>query len=106
MLVCVRNPLEVAPSLNRRNFLSLALSFHLWKEYNYAEAELKRVLGWLGVDCSKQVIQRAAATASTRLRNHKATVERLLAESHSADVVGPYRELCGQAGPAFDLLPA
>jgi hypothetical protein len=99
VVICVRNPIEVTNSLLKRNYLSPALAFNLWLEYNqrilkYTEpknriitdydsffrdprSELKRILKFLEIDCPEDTIQRSIATVDAHLRHNRATMSDL-----------------------------
>ncbi len=89
VLICLRNPLEVAQSLHSRNFSSISFGLNLWLSYNrrilsavraedcvvthydayfYApRAELRRVLDLLDIPASEKDVDEACATVSARL---------------------------------------
>jgi hypothetical protein len=120
VVVCLRNPLEVALSLRKRAMSSYAFSLNLWKTYNerllhtlpkgryvvtHYEAyfyrptvELRRVLDFLEVPASDQLIARARSSTLKDLRHHLATSDQLLESELPPDLLGLYFELCQKAG--------
>jgi hypothetical protein len=119
LVVCLRNPLEVAHSLTRRNGTSIAFGLRLWERYHRAlcaattpeqrllvrydglqreaPAELRRVLEWLGVPASAEVVAAACTQVTDRLRHHHATPEDLVASEASDSLVSLYLDLCREA---------
>src|ERR1700677_948021 len=101
VVVCVRNPLEVAASLQKRNNLSFAASGRLWLRYyqnllenvpeqnrivtlyeNYfadPDAELKRLLGALSLPANGEVAPAVQEAVKPELHHNKASFEELLA---------------------------
>ena len=122
VIICLRNPLEVARSLTVRNGTSLAFGLNLWRSYNLAvcsfaakqdrlvthyEAyfsdpggELRRVLGFLSIPASDQEIDQACLTATSDLR-HQQIPREVLAVQTSPEIIGLYSKLCAEAGPVF-----
>jgi len=123
ILVCLRNPIEVAQSLNARNYSSIPFGLKLWLSYNqplldrvndrtcvftHYDAyftnpgdELRRVLGLLNIPASDEAIDRACATASLGMRNQSAPVKEL-PSLLPPDVLKCYLELCKHAGPVYE----
>ena len=121
VVVCVRNPLEVAHSLFVRGSTTSAAQFQLWLHYyrqiiaavppdarivthyqSYfedADAEVRRVCGWLGLEVSGETSERARAQVSGGLRHHHITTDALKAAGASEEVVELYLRLCDEAGP-------
>lgn len=126
VVVCVRNPLEVAHSLFVRGDSTGASQFRLWLHYyreilaaappssrvvthyqSYfedARAELRRVSDWLGLGVSDEAAGRACEHVSGALRHHHATAEALGAAGAGEEVVGLYLRLCDEAGPVYRRL--
>jgi len=122
VIICLRNPLEVARSLSARNGTSPAFGLNLWRTYNerlcssappqdrlvtHYEAyffdprrELRRVLDFLGTPATEAEIARACSTTTSDLRHHKISRESLAAQA-SPQIVELYKELCAEAGPVF-----
>ena len=123
VIVCLRNPLEMARSLHACTRASVASAMNLWMSYNQrllAEArpedriithyesylhepaaELRRVLDGLEMPASDEVIAQACAGVSPSLRHHQATLRELLSAEAPADVVGLYIAMCQEAGPVW-----
>jgi hypothetical protein len=119
VIVCVRHPLEVAASLARRDGHGPAFALALWRTYNdqllahappgrrlvthfdaYAadpRAELRRVLGWLGLPAPEGTLDRARAACKPGLRHNRATAQGLLAPGVPDDVRDLYARLCAEA---------
>jgi hypothetical protein len=122
VIICLRNPLEVARSLSVRNGTSLAFGLNLWRSYNLAvcsfvaqqdrlvthyeayffdpRGELRRVLDFLSIPASDTEIAQACLTATSDLRHHRIPGELLAAQS-SPQITELYSELCAEAGPVF-----
>ena len=123
VLVCLRNPLEVALSLHKRNNNSIPFGLNLWLTYNQRllavvgpedrvvthydayffdpQAELERVLNWLTMPASKETNTRACETISLPLRHSMFSTQDLLKAGATPEMVGLYRELCVEAGPVY-----
>ena len=93
VVFCVRNPLEVALSLQKRNYSSIPFGLNLWQIYNLRlmadthsedrvvthyeayfvdpEKELRRVLDSLGLAVSGVTLQKACSTISRKLRHNR-----------------------------------
>jgi hypothetical protein len=119
VVVCLRNPLEVADSLNRRSFNSRGFGLNLWLEYNraildaipperrlithydayFADArqELTRVLLGLGLQVPVDTIDRACATVSDRLRHNRHREIDLDGTAVPAAVLDLYRNMGDEA---------
>ncbi len=119
VLVCVRNPLEVAVSLRRRGFSSYALGLSLWVAYNehllqateagervvthYATyftnpvAETRRVTSRLGVSVSDDRLEAGCGSLRQDLRHTCWTVGDLRAAGVSTRVLEMYARLCAEA---------
>lgn len=123
VIVCVRNPLEVARSLFLRGDSMNPFQFQLWLAYyrqllsaiqsehclvthyqSYFQnpcAELRRVLGWLDAKVSDEAVERACAHISTGLRHHCVTTAELIEADVPDEVLGLYWSLCAKAGPTY-----
>ena len=121
VVICVRNPLEVAHSLFVRGDTTSASQFRLWLHYyrqilaavspdarivtHYqsffedADAEVRRVSGRLGLEVSGAALERAGAQVSGGLRHHHITTDALKAAGANDEVVELYLRLCDEAGP-------
>ena len=122
VIICLRNPLEVARSLTVRNGTSLAFGLNLWRSYNLAvcsfvakqdrlvthyeayffdpRGELRRVLDFLSIPSSDMEIAQACSAATSDLRHQRIPVE-LLAAQALPQITELYSELCAEAGPVF-----
>jgi hypothetical protein len=120
VVVCVRNPLEVAASLQKRNNLSYAASGRLWLQYyrnilenvpresriitlfeNYfsnPDAELKRLLGALSLPANGQVAPAVRESVKPALRHNQSSLEQLLAAEWNPEIVEIYARLRDEAG--------
>ncbi|MDQ3090058.1 MAG: glycosyltransferase [Actinomycetota bacterium] len=120
VLVCVRNPLEVALSLNRRGMFSYSTGLALWRTYNerildassaenlivtdysayFPEptAELRRVLSLLDFTVPPQKLEAAAAVHRGSLRHGRYDVQDLSEARVAPDIVEFYTWLRAQAG--------
>jgi len=125
VVVCLRNPSEVARSLFVRGD-SRSASFQLWLTYyrgllsavppanrivthyqSYfkdARAEVQRVSGWLELPVSDEAVDRACADISASLRHHQVTTAELVAADMPDEVLRLYLSLCAEAGPVYQQL--
>jgi hypothetical protein len=119
LVIAVRNPLEVAASLNRRNGTSRPAGIGLWSAYyerilnaTQAEdrivthydahfatpgAEIRRLLAFLGLPASELAIDQCSKLVSTDLRHTHATLNDLSAAGIDETVIARYRALCDEA---------
>ncbi|MEK6282030.1 MAG: sulfotransferase [Acidobacteriota bacterium] len=122
VVICLRNPLEVAQSLHLRNFSSIAFGLRLWLEYYqlilstvkpenrvvthydayfYApKAELRRVVDLLNIPASQKYVDGARLIASANLRHQIVPIE-VLSSKLAPDILKCYLDLCEQAGPVY-----
>lgn len=120
VVICLRNPLEVAQSLYRRSWYSSELSLNLWYVYNQRlrgaippeqrivthydayfadpEAELRRVLDFLGMPAGENLIAQACAAISGGLRHHQFTMQHLHDVNVTPAVLDLYATMCREAG--------
>jgi GT2 family glycosyltransferase len=120
VVVCLRNPLEVALSLRRRGASSYALGLSLWTTYNervlqvtssegrivthYANyfddpvGELRRISDRLAFPVSNGQVNAVQGVTKRELRHSRFTVADLIAAGVSTHVVDLYEQLCGEAG--------
>lgn len=121
---CLRNPLEVAQSLQLRGFSSIAFGLNLWLKYHQhvlstvraedrvvthydayfydPKAELRRVLDLLNIRASKKQIDQACSAASANLRHQRLATE-VLSSELPPDIWKCYVELCAEAGPIYQM---
>ena len=124
-VVCLRNPVEVALSLQKRRKSSVAFGLNLWRIYNerlleslsegqyvvtHYEAyfhrpqkELRRVLEFLEIPISDQLIALVRSRVIRGLRNHFFTMEDILDLDSSGQVRDLYLRMC--AGAEWDPEP-
>jgi hypothetical protein len=123
ILVCLRNPLEVAQSLQRRGSSTSAFSLNLWLTYYQRlvsstlpaervvthynayfynpQAELRRVLNLLKISASSDIIEQACSTISRDLRHNWATTQEVMEIKIPCDVRDYYMKMCGEAGAIY-----
>jgi hypothetical protein len=124
VVLCVRNPLEVALSLRSRNFFSYSLSLSLWKTYNERvleatssadrfvthydayfddpQSELRRLLEFAELDVSPGARDACASIIASRLRHHRFTSDHLAAVEIAPGLADLYQRLCVEAGRQRD----
>ena len=124
LVICVRNPLEVAHSLRKRGDLIGLPYFRLWMIY-YREllsstspeqrvvthyesyfqdpgTELKRVADLIGMTIPAEAISRASAYISEELRHHRINTTELATTNMPHEVLAVYLNLCREAGPVYN----
>lgn len=127
VVVCLRDPQEVAASLSKRNGFSGQLGLHLWARYNdhlerdlravpdlqYAvthyeslladpQRELRRLIDWLQWPVSEETIEVACASIQPELRHHRrGTAPGTVGATTAAPL---YDRWCEQAGPVYAAL--
>lgn len=123
VVICVRNPLEVAHSLFARGDSTGALQFKLWRThygqllsavppanrivthyqsyFQNAGAELRRVSDWLGLEVSNEAVEHACVHVSADLRHHSVMTAELVATGVPDEVLRLYLSLCAEAGPVY-----
>lgn len=121
-VLCVRNPLEVALSLQRRSATSPSLALSLWTTYNRralaavppgervvatyesffedAAGALRRILVGIGVDVPDAAVAAAAAHVKPALRHHLVTDEELRRAGVPEPTIELYGALREEAGAA------
>ena len=127
LVICLRNPLEVAHSLRKRGDLIVMPLFLLWLTY-YREllsatpaekrvvthyesyfrdpiAELQRVTNRIDIQVPADVISRACAHISSDLRHHRVKTNELAAIDLPDEVLAMYLTLCREAGPVYQHQP-
>ncbi len=119
VVVVVRNPLEVAESLRKRNGFSYALGLALWHTYYQrlcdaaapAERivthydvyfrdpgrELRRVLTFLNMPVDEEVVTRASATLVDEARHFRLSTVNLRRAGADTELIDFYRDLCIEA---------
>ena len=123
VVVCVRNPLEVARSLFVRGDSTGASQFKLWlthyrqllsavppthrivthyqSYFQNARAELRRVSDRLDLQVSDEAVDRACAHVSAGLRHQRVMTAELVAAKVPNEVLRLYLSLCAEAGPVY-----
>jgi hypothetical protein len=120
VVVAVRNPLEVARSLSRRNDFSSAHSLSLWLTHyeriteavtrdsrmlvryedllDDPKTQIVRLAAFAGLDLSSEEADQASTAASSELRHHRFTDEDLGSGGVPDRVIDMYASLCTEAG--------
>jgi len=120
VVIPVRNPLETAASLRKRNGFSELFGLNLWAEYYWRvldaappgerivthydsyftrpEQELRRVLGFLGIPPMDEAINEACTLVKAPQRHHRLSVEDMIPGGMPESLPGLYAKLCGEAG--------
>ena len=128
VVICIRNPLDVAESLKRRNYNSGIFTLRLWLTYNQhllaftksdqriithyesyftnPESELNRVLSFLGLDASRETIERVCKTVSFSLRHHRSRMQDLKKAGVPPEIMKLYMQMSAEAGPVYQELKA
>src|SRR5213592_2006584 len=118
-LIMVRNPLEVAHSMNERNGTSYSFGLRLWEIYNRrlidaaskkdrlvtyydsffknAESELRRIARFAGVPDTK--VAKVAELIAPRKRHTHFTIDQLIDARVAPEVIELYRALLSEASP-------
>ncbi len=121
-VIIVRNPLEVAYSMQKRNGTSYALALRLWEIYNrrllsdsqsgerlithyqaffdHPQDELRRVAKFVGLD--QQAAENAAALISSTRRHTTFSMEQLIDAGVSQQIVNLYQSLLQGAVDSVD----
>jgi hypothetical protein len=119
IVLCLRNPLEVSRSLSTRKFSPTSSGLDLWLLYNQSilnaslsedriithyeayfhnpQAELRRVLSFLDMPASDELIDRASVIVSDILRRHRLKTEQSSEDSMPSEVLELYRNMCREA---------
>lgn len=123
VVFCLRNPFDVYRSLARRGYSSGLFAYQLWLKYNQQlvvsstssqriithydsffydpQAELRRLVDFLGLETSDEQISTACKTISTNLRHNRSDNTSLLANHAPEQVLNLYHELCLRAGDVY-----
>src|SRR5574341_317454 len=123
VLICLRDPYEVARSLARRGLSSEMFSMHLWQSYyeRLLEAapsrdllvihydaflydgprELRRVLAFLEMAADEQTVEEACRAIHSTSRHHRASFADTPGAASYPGVSQLYSTLCAQSGPLF-----
>jgi len=123
LVVCVRNPIEVVQSLNKRNNTSDAFGYNLWLAYyrrllfttnpqrrvftHYDSffmdplSELRRLMTFLDMPVSDKTLREACQTVSSSLRHNLSPGIEEMKTQVPGEVLNVYRAICFEAGPVF-----
>lgn len=123
VVVCLRNPLAVARSLQVRAKCSEVFGVALWWAYHerivaavppgqrvvthYESyfhdplAELRRICTVLGLSPSRDQLASAVATVRADLRHHHRSTVQVLEHVRPAEAADLYMRLCSEAGPVY-----
>jgi len=126
VIVCLRNPLEVATSLHNRNYSSIQFGLNLWEIYNRqlisyvqtekiilthyesyffdAKREMERVLSELGLNVSENLIDNAISTVTRSMRHNDLIMQDLINSGVSNDCLNLYNNLCSKSGPIYNRI--
>lgn len=126
VIVCLRNPLEVATSLQKRNYSSIHFGLKLWEIYNRqlisyvqpekmilthyesyffdAKREMERVLSELGLNVSENQIDNAISTVTRSMRHNDLIMQDLINSGVSNDCLNLYNNLCSKSGSIYNRI--
>ncbi len=129
VVICLRNPLEVALSLRARGVSSYAFGLTLWKHYyrellahtqpaeriiTHYEAyftdpiqEVRRVLSFLKLPASENALDQCRSTVKGGLRNHRIATRDLTDIRVEPEILQLYLEMCAEArwAPTASSMP-
>jgi hypothetical protein len=123
-VLCLRNPVEVARSLHKRNYLSNAASWKLWLEHyrsllgsvlsdsrittHYdswfwdAQSELRRIAAFIGCPQSCDLDEKVRLIVDPGLRHSYTSLADLKNAGAPPQVIDMYLQLCETAGPVYE----
>lgn len=121
VIVCLRSPVDVFQSLNRRGGSSYLFALFLWLTYNRMvflhtnqqrmiithydayfldpRAELTRVLEFIGIEADDATLEQACSIINPELRHANTNPGQLAETGAPENIVNLYKKLCAQAGP-------
>ncbi len=124
VVLCVRNPLDVSASLNKRGYATRAFGRNLWFRYNEdvvegskciptlcthygsyfynAAKETERLFEFCGLEHDKDAIAAASALVKKDLRHASSNIMDAMVSLGLDDATILYLELCRMAGPVFN----
>lgn len=124
VLVCVRNPMDVARSLRKRGASSFVFGVELWMDYHdrllrdtdpstrlvthfdsfFADpgTELGRIFSWLGVPLDREKRTAAENSVSKSLHHGQGGGQVPLTARQAETAIEMYNGLCEEAGPVFE----
>jgi GT2 family glycosyltransferase len=119
VVLCLRNPLEVALSLRGRGLCSYSIGLSLWMTYyqrvlastrpedrvvtHYASyfpdprPELRRIAAFLGLRVTDDMLEKVAPSVKTALRHNRFTTQHLFEVGVAPEIIQVYLELCKEA---------
>ena len=122
VVICLRNPLDVADSLVDRG-TPINYGYHLWGVYYHTlleqaqglpclvthydsyfldpKTELQRVLDFVGLEPTSEQFEQAVESVKNPLRKHSSNDLDLLKSDVPLEVVAQYLQLCERAGPVY-----
>ncbi len=120
VIVCVRNPLDVASSLHHRGLSSYTFGLALWQAYNERlltdtqpdrrivvhynslftdlRGELQRLIEFLELPADEEQFNLACATVKPNLRHHRMSIDDLVQASVAPAIIDLYLRLCEETG--------
>lgn len=120
VVICVRNPFEVALSLRKRNNTSNEMGLTLWAIYNQRlleatspqervvthydayfhqpQSELRRVAEFLGVRISDEELRQSTSSVKPESRHNSFGADHLIEFGASSEVISTYTALCEESG--------
>jgi hypothetical protein len=126
VLVCLRDPVEVAQSLSKRANSSKLFGINLWAAYNEAvvahttpeqrivthfhaglyrpKHEIRRVCEALGIPCTDELVETATGSVKESLYHNRMNLKNLREAKLPEGTVRLYAQLCSEAGPVFQEL--
>jgi GT2 family glycosyltransferase/cytochrome c-type biogenesis protein CcmH/NrfG len=118
-LIIVRNPLDVALSIHKRNHNSIIFGLNLWFEYNKKlleytepeerliveyeaffenpEKELERILRWLNWDVPHSVVRQACGSVKPSLRHNRSNLSDLKKAGVPDKIIEVYLKLLDES---------
>jgi hypothetical protein len=125
VIICVRNPLEVAQSLALRNGLPMPMGVALWADYSARlaaaaphgrrlvthydsyfldfRAEAGRLARFARLPADESLLAMLSALAKDDLRHNRLPLRDFLDGRIQHDIVEVYLDLCAEAGPVLEL---
>ena len=125
VVICFRDPLEVSQSLRDRSFTPNPYGLDLWLSYNQsvldstmpadriithydayfrdASSELQRVLDFVGMKVSSEVIEESTRMVSSSLRHQRSSIASLREANVNPEVIDLYLSLCEEASHSQPL---
>lgn len=126
VIICLRNPFEIAQALSKRHQLWINLILQLWFEYNmrllvsipprqriivhydtlwgFAADELRRICGLLGVAVAEGDHRRAATRIDHSQRHHEYDLDSWLELDMPLPILRLYMNMCAAAGPVYHIM--